>query len=200
VWDEYYPNGSFSVPFTILAFHEQDLVCQAFQSDEEDWMNGGEQQSPAFATAFSPNDRDSIVAGFEDLRHFLRMMEALANCWRSCPAAICWRSKNEVRRSFRRCRAVQLKAAILLYGGAKRITFASVHEPCRDPQGGAPYLDAGRPISMELLRTLARGLGLGMAPEILPETVVMRTPEVTAWWVPATVRPMFFSGRRTAKR
>ena len=56
MWDEYYPNGSFSVPFTILAFHEQDLVCQAFQSDEEDWMNGGEQQSPAFATAFDPKD------------------------------------------------------------------------------------------------------------------------------------------------
>jgi hypothetical protein len=77
MWDEYYPNGSFSVPFTILAFHEQDLVCQAFQSDEEDWMNGGEQQSPAFATAFSPNDRESIITGFEELRHFLRMMEAL---------------------------------------------------------------------------------------------------------------------------
>jgi len=77
MWDEYYPNGSFSVPFTILAFHEQDLVCQAFQSDEEDWMNGGEQQSPAFATAFSPNDPDSIVNGFEELRHFLRMLEAL---------------------------------------------------------------------------------------------------------------------------
>jgi len=30
--------------------------------------------------------------------------------------------------------AVQLKAAILLYGGAKRVTFASVHEPCRDPE------------------------------------------------------------------
>jgi hypothetical protein len=40
MWDEYYPNGSFSVPFTILAFHEQDLVCQAFQSDEEDWISG----------------------------------------------------------------------------------------------------------------------------------------------------------------
>ena len=60
MWDEYYPNGSFSVPFTILAFHEQDLVCQAFQSDEEDWMNGGEQQSPAFATAFDPKDPESI--------------------------------------------------------------------------------------------------------------------------------------------
>jgi len=79
MWDEYYPHGSFSVPFTILAFHEQDLVCQAFQSDEEDAMNGGEQQSPAFAIAFNPNDRESILGGFEDLRHFLRMMEALGN-------------------------------------------------------------------------------------------------------------------------
>jgi PRTRC genetic system protein F len=77
MWDEYYPNGSFLVPFTILAFHEQDLVCQAFQSDEEDWMNGGEQQSPAFATAFSPNDPDSIANGFGEFRHFLRMMEAM---------------------------------------------------------------------------------------------------------------------------
>jgi hypothetical protein len=77
MWDEYYPNGSFSVPFTILAFHEQDLVCQAFQSDEEDWMNGGEQQSPAFATAFDPNNPESITAGFEEFRHFLRMMEGL---------------------------------------------------------------------------------------------------------------------------
>jgi hypothetical protein len=77
MWDEYYPNGSFSVPFTILAFHEQDLVCQAFQSDEEDWMNGGEQQSPAFATAFDPTDPESVAAGFEEFRHFLRMMEAL---------------------------------------------------------------------------------------------------------------------------
>ena len=77
VWDEYYPNGSFSVPFTILAFHDQDLVCQAFQSDEEDWMNGGEQQSPAFAVAFSPGDPAAIAAGFEEFRHFLRLLEAL---------------------------------------------------------------------------------------------------------------------------
>jgi hypothetical protein len=40
---------------------------------------------------------------------------------------------------------------------------------------------------------MARGLDRRMAPEILPETVVMRTPKVTARWVPATIRPMFFS-------
>ena len=72
---------------------------------------------------------------------------------------------------FGEAEAVQLKAAILLYGGAKRIAFASVHEPYRDPAGGAPYLDAGRPITTEFLRSLARGLGMGMAPEILPESV-----------------------------
>ena len=94
---------------------------------------------------------------------------------------------------FAEAEAVQLKAAILLYGGSKRIVFASVHEPYRDPAGGAPYLDAGRPVTVEFLRTLARDLGLGITPEILPPSVLMRTPDLTAWWVPAAVRPMFFS-------
>jgi hypothetical protein len=39
---------------------------------------------------------------------------------------------------FGEAEAVQLKAAILLYGGAKKIALASVHEPYRDPAGGAP--------------------------------------------------------------
>ena len=94
---------------------------------------------------------------------------------------------------FAEAEALQLKAAILLYGGAKRIAFASVHEPYRDPAGGAPYLDAGRPITIEFLRTLARGLGLGITPEILPPSVLMWAPELMAWWVPAAIRPMFFS-------
>ena len=81
---------------------------------------------------------------------------------------------------FGEAEAVRLKAAILLYGGAKKIAFASVHEPYRDPAGGAPYMDAGRPITTEFLRALARGLGLGMAPDILPASVLMRTPEITA--------------------
>ena len=53
--------------------------------------------------------------------------------------------------------ALQLKAALLLYGGSKGISFASVHEPLKD-QSGAPYLDSGRPVTMEFLRTLAQEL------------------------------------------
>jgi PRTRC genetic system protein B len=101
--------------------------------------------------------------------------------------------------NFAEAEAIQLQAAILLYGPkTKGISFASVHEPYRD-QGGAPYLDAGRPITVEFLRTLARGLGLQMSLEILPETILVRTPDVVAWWVAAAVRPMFFSATSDGK-
>jgi PRTRC genetic system protein B len=100
--------------------------------------------------------------------------------------------------NFAEVEAIQLKAAILLYGGTKSISFASVHEPYRD-QGGAPYLDAGRPITVEFLRTMAHGLGLQMSLEVLPETVLVRTPDFVAWWVPAAVRPMFFSATSDGK-
>ena len=69
--------------------------------------------------------------------------------------------------TYERAEALQLKAAVLLYGGGKGISFASVHEPLRD-RTGAPYLDAGRPVTVELLRTLARGLGMGIRAEVLP--------------------------------
>jgi hypothetical protein len=94
--------------------------------------------------------------------------------------------------NFGEVEAIQLKAAILLYGGSKGISFASVHEPYRDSKG-APYLDAGRPITIEFLRTLAQELGMRMPAEILPDHVLMHTPEITAWWVPAAVRPIFFA-------
>ena len=94
--------------------------------------------------------------------------------------------------------ALQLKAAILLYGGSRGIGFASVHEPYRD-QGGVPYLDAGRPITVDFLRTMAQELGMRMAAEILPANVLMHTQETTAWWVPAAIRPMFFAPRVMAR-
>ena len=58
--------------------------------------------------------------------------------------------------------AVQLKAAILLYGGAKRIAFASVHEPYRDPNGRRALPRCGQAdLPRSSCATLARGLGLG---------------------------------------
>ena len=87
VWEDCFPNGSYTTPFSIVAFHEQDLVCQAFQSDEEDWMNSGEEPSPAFFSVLDPHDLDSIRAAFDDLKHFLAMLEALGRVWALLPGA-----------------------------------------------------------------------------------------------------------------
>jgi PRTRC genetic system protein B len=94
--------------------------------------------------------------------------------------------------------ALQLKAALLLYGGSKGIRFASVHEPLRD-QSGAPYLDSGRAVTVDFLRTLAQELGMLMRAEVLPAEVLVRTPECTVWWVPAATRTMFFSANCDGK-
>ena len=55
-----------------------------------------------------------------------------------------------------------------------------------------PTLLEGRPVDVAFVRTLAAGLGLKLAPEVLPPHVLCRTPEVVVWWTPAGVRPMFF--------
>jgi hypothetical protein len=87
VWEDCFPNGSYTLPFSIIAFHQQDLVCQAFQSDEEDWMNSGDEPSPAFFAVLDPNDLDSIRVAFEDLKHVLSMLEALGRLFALLPGA-----------------------------------------------------------------------------------------------------------------
>ena len=86
-WEECFPNGSYTIPFSIIAFHEQDLVCEAFQFDEQDWLNSGEDSSPAFFSILDTNDIHSIKSAFADLKHFLSMMEALSQLLALLPGA-----------------------------------------------------------------------------------------------------------------
>jgi hypothetical protein len=85
VWDECFHNGSYTIPFSIIAFHEQDLVCEAFEFDEQDWLNSGEDSSPAFFSILEPSDINSITTAFDDLKHFLSMMEALGRLFALLP-------------------------------------------------------------------------------------------------------------------
>jgi hypothetical protein len=85
--DECFPGGCYTIPFSIIAFHEQDLICEAFQFDEQDWLNGGEEPSPAFFSILDPDDGNSIKAAFDDLKHFLSMMEALGQLSALLPGA-----------------------------------------------------------------------------------------------------------------
>ena len=96
-------------------------------------------------------------------------------------------------------RIFALKQAVLLYQEGSR-AFATLHEVKSRPDG-PPYLSAGQSVTTAFLEVLAKGLGASMAPEILPENVVARTPEMIAWWSPAQRRVMFFGGEsaETAK-
>lgn len=70
-------NEWFTLPFTILAFHEQDIVCQAFESDERSWMEGGDEPCPAFFAVMRPGEPDSVKQAFRHLNDFLSVLEAL---------------------------------------------------------------------------------------------------------------------------
>ena len=83
-----------------------------------------------------------------------------------------------------------LRNALLVSGDGSG-AFATLHE-VRGEKDGAPYLGPGQSLTTAFLRSLAHGLGVRMAPEILPENVLARTPDLLAWWMQSRCRLMFF--------
>jgi PRTRC genetic system protein B len=84
-----------------------------------------------------------------------------------------------------------LTGAVLVYQGGRE-RFAVWHPAKSGPTEGAPYLGEAEPLTMEFLRTLSTGLGVYVAPEILPASVLVRTSELLVWWTPAQHRILFF--------
>ena len=85
-----------------------------------------------------------------------------------------------------------LKQAVLIYGDGSA-AFATLHE-VRAEKNQAPYLGPGQSLTTAFLRTLAHGLGARMVPEILPENVLARTPDMIVWWSRTQRRVMFLGG------
>jgi len=92
--------------------------------------------------------------------------------------------------------AFKLSDVVLVYGDGKR-SFATLHQPVS--RRGAPMLGPGSPVSSAFLRALSDGLGAGLPLEVLPPTVLCRTPDVTIWWRPPSVAPVFYAPAREAK-
>ena len=85
-----------------------------------------------------------------------------------------------------------LQRALLIYGDGSG-AFATLHE-VKDGKDGAPYLGPGQSLTTTFLRALADGLAVRMAPEILPENILARTPDLLAWWTRPRCRLMFLGG------
>lgn len=90
-------------------------------------------------------------------------------------------------------REFKLSDAVLVYRSGGDSAFASLHKVERS-QDGAPYLAAGEPLTTAFVRTLAEGLGVRVKPEILPDNVLARSPDLLVWWSRPQRRVMFFGG------
>lgn len=88
----------------------------------------------------------------------------------------------------------ELKSAILVYSGGHMANgaFAACHEVCHS-KAESQRLGPATALSTAFLRELSRGLGAMTRPEILPDNVLVRTPEMLIWWTPAQRRRMLFS-------
>jgi len=69
--------------------------------------------------------------------------------------------------------------------------FASMHSV--EHHDGRPTIAAGAPLTRAHLRQWAEALGKTLAPEILPDNVLVAHPDMLAWWVPEKVRPSYFA-------
>jgi PRTRC genetic system protein B len=87
----------------------------------------------------------------------------------------------------------KLSEAVLVYRAGGGEAFASLHRVKQD-DSGVPYLAPGEPLTTAFVRTLAQELGGQVKPEIFPNNVLARTPDLLVWWSPPQQRIMFFGG------
>lgn len=83
-----------------------------------------------------------------------------------------------------------LKGAVLVYGSAGR-SFCVWHEAKRSATGDL-MLGEATALSTDFVQLLTETLTSRVGTEILPANVLTRTEDTTVWWMPATIRPMFF--------
>ena len=93
----------------------------------------------------------------------------------------------------------RLAEAVLVYRGGGDGAFASLHK-IKQAEDGIPYLAPGEAVTTAFLRTLAQGLGAQVKPEILPDSVLARTPDMLVWWSRPRQRVMFFGGANEEAR
>jgi len=87
----------------------------------------------------------------------------------------------------------KLSEAVLIYRAGGEGAFASLHR-IKQADDGVPYLAPGEPLTTAFVRTLAQGLGAQVKPEIFPENILARTPDLLVWWSRPQQRVMFFGG------
>jgi PRTRC genetic system protein B len=87
----------------------------------------------------------------------------------------------------------KLSEAVLVYRAGGGGAFARLHR-VKQADDEAPFRAPGEPLTTAFVRTLAQGLGAQVKPEIFPENILARTPDLLVWWSRPEWRVMFFGG------
>jgi len=87
----------------------------------------------------------------------------------------------------------KLSEAVLVYRAGGGGAFASLHRVKQADDSG-PYLAPGELLTTAFVRSLAQGLGAQVKPEIFPDNILARTPDLLVWWSRPQCRVMFFGG------
>ena len=88
----------------------------------------------------------------------------------------------------------KLREAILIYGtnnNGNDTTFVT-RNPVAVDAAGVPRVGAGTLVSGDFLESLSKELRGSASAVLLPENVLVYTQERIVWWVPRSVRPMFY--------
>ena len=93
----------------------------------------------------------------------------------------------------------KLSEAVLVYRAGGGGAFASLHR-VKQADDEASYLAPGEPLTTAFVRALAEGLGAQVKPEIFPENILARTPDLLVWWSRPQRRVMFFGGTNQEAR
>jgi PRTRC genetic system protein B len=72
-----------------------------------------------------------------------------------------------------------------------RHPFVVVHDVVHD--GDNARLAEGQLVTPDALREMMGNLGQSVPIEILPDRILVRTADTLVWWMPASIRVMFFS-------
>jgi PRTRC genetic system protein B len=87
----------------------------------------------------------------------------------------------------------KLSEAVLVYRAGGGEAFASLHR-VKQGDSGVPHLASGESLTTAFVRSLDQGLGAQAKPEIFPDYVLARTPNLLVCWSRPQRRVMFFGG------
>ncbi len=96
-------------------------------------------------------------------------------------------------------RVLEASTALMVYRGGPQGAYAIRAPVLASGPKGKIKTGPWEPVTLEFVRSLAKGLGVDVPREVLPADVLCRTNDVIAWWTPPGIRTLYFTDDKLKK-